>query len=229
MPVAVIIPVNINIPFVVYSVVVCRFVVWRNFVYIVLMASRNKETSLEIVLIRHGKPIAATNPSVNAVGYAKWVKQYQVSGVAASSQPDPSIKRRFSDHYVVSSNLNRAIESAQISLGITPKQQLKLLREMDIPRYRIPLTLKTRTWLHLSRVLWVLGIPGAFESHKVAKNRAKLAVEALIQLAKQHNNIVIFSHGYLNFYLRRYLSRAGWQVKEKSNQYWGVSRLVYHQ
>jgi hypothetical protein len=49
--------------------------------------------------------------------------------------------------------VKRAIESAKVFTGEKPKQQLPLLKEMDIPSYKLPFKLKPYTWLILTRIL----------------------------------------------------------------------------
>ncbi len=180
---------------------------------------------MEIIFIRHGKPVSATNPIVCSGGYANWVRRYNQSGVANDSRPPSNLKNRFHNHYIVSSDLRRAIESSEICTNKTPKEKLQVLREMDIPRYRLPFKFKAWTWLYLSRVLWTLGMKGDFESYKEAKMRSKTACKKLIQLAHEHEKVVVFGHGYMNLHIRKELISAGWHLTDKSNKYWGVSCL----
>ena len=76
---------------------------------------------------------------------------------------------------------------------------------MEIPRYKLPLRLKAWTWVYLCRVLWMLGLKGSFESYKLAKLRAELAADKLIELAIQNNKVVLFGHGYMNLHIRKAL------------------------
>lgn len=175
--------------------------------------------------MRHGKPTSATNPTVNALGYTQWVRRYNASDVAQESRPE-TFNEQLRSCYAVSSDLTRAIHTANIYLGRSPISTDKLYREMHIPRYKLPLRLKAWTWLYLSRVLWMLGVKGSFESFKQAKERADIAADKLIELAKTQGEVLLFGHAYLNIYIRKSLIKKGWQVKSKSNSYWGVSELV---
>ena len=180
---------------------------------------------MEIVLIRHGKPVSANNPRVTAAGYASWVRDYNHSSVSESSRPCTTLQHKFREHYIVSSDLRRAMESAYIWQGREPMETHAEFREMDIPRYRLPLKLKAWTWLYLSRAFWTLGATGPFESFTEARVRAKKASRRLVQLAETHERVVLFGHGYMNLYVRKELLSLGWKVTEKSNKYWGVSCL----
>lgn len=179
---------------------------------------------MEIILIRHGKPTSANNPTLDASNYAKWIRQYNFSDVAKSSRPE-SIDVRYKSFYVLSSDLKRAIHSSNIYLGKSPEQIHKLYREMEIPRYKLPFQLKAWTWVYLSRVLWMLGREGPFESFKEAKLRAGLAADELIKTAKKQDSVVLFGHGFMNLYIRKSLVSKGWLLNSKCNAYWGVTHL----
>ena len=179
---------------------------------------------MKIILIRHGKPTSANNPIVNACGYAKWIRRYNFSDVAANSRPE-SINNQYKSFYSLSSDLTRAIHSANIYVGKPPEYIDQLYREMEIPRYKLPLQLKAWHWVYLSRLLWMLGCKGSFESFKQAKIRAEIAAEKLIELAKIQDEVVLFGHGYMNIYIRKSLISRGWGLNFKSNAYWGVTSL----
>jgi len=181
---------------------------------------------MEITLIRHGKPTSASNPIVNARGYIHWIKQYKHSDVAKNSRPE-TVNDSYKSCMVVSSDLTRAIHSANIYLDKPPEIIDKLYREMEIPRYKLPFTLKAWNWLYLSRILWIIGYKGPFESFKQAKERADLATNKLIDIAQSQKDkkLVLFGHGFMNRYIRKSLMQKGWQLHTKSNAYWGVTSL----
>lgn len=179
---------------------------------------------MEIILIRHGKPTSADNPIVNACEYTKWIRRYNFSNVAKNSRPE-SINNQYKSFYTISSDLKRAIHSANIYIGKHPEKIDKLYREMEIPRYKFPFQLKAWNWVYLSRILWMLGLKGSFESFKQAKLRAEVAATQLIDVAKSQDKVVLFGHGYMNRYIRKSLIQKGWVLNSKSNSYWGVTRL----
>lgn len=179
---------------------------------------------MEIVLIRHGKPTSADNSVVNAAEYTKWIRRYNWSDVASNSRPDEK-RINTQSYYVVSSDFKRAIHSAHIYTGKSPGIISELFREMEIPRYKLPITLKAMTWVYLCRVLWMFGLKGSFESYRLAKIRAELAADELIELATVKDKVVLFGHGYLNLYIRKALMKKGWLLKSKSNAFWGVTSL----
>lgn len=179
---------------------------------------------MEIILIRHGKPTSASNPILNSVDFTKWVRRYNLSNVSKHSRPE-YIHDEFKSYFIASSDLLRAIDSANIYTGSRPQFTSKLYREMEIPRYKLPLRLKAMTWVYLNRFFWMLGLKGNFESYYQAKLRSQLAADSLIEFAKTHDKVVLFGHGYLNLYIRKFLIQKGWKLNYKSNSFWGVSSL----
>lgn len=180
---------------------------------------------MEIVLIRHGKPIAATNPIVNGLGYVKWVKQYHASYILKNSHPCAEHIKQYKNHFVITSDLNRAVHSAKIFTEETPNVIDKNLREMELPHYKLPLYLPAMVWLYLSRILWVLGCKGPFESYKQAKVRSIKAVFMLIKASEEHNNVIVFGHGLINRFIRKVLIKKGWRLATTSSDYWGATVL----
>ena len=179
---------------------------------------------MEIILIRHGKPSSANNPVLDACDYTKWIRRYNASKVAINSRPE-SINDKYKHFYTLSSDLKRAIHSANIYVGKSPEEVDKLYREMEIPRYKLPFKLKAWNWVFISRLLWMFGCKGPFESFTQAKLRADKAAVQLIAIAQHQEQIVLFGHGYMNRYIRKALIQKGWLLNSKSNAFWGITSL----
>lgn len=181
---------------------------------------------MEIVLVRHGKPTGTVYPKVNAKGFAEWVKEYDRSGIIETSKPDKEIALKYAEHYMISSDLTRAIKSAEICFNKKPEQTLNILKEIEIPKYKLPFILKVSTWLILNRVLWTLRINGCSESYSEATKRSKTASQLLANFTNTQGKTIVFGHGYMIYFIRKNLVKSGWSITEKSNRYWGVTRLV---
>jgi broad specificity phosphatase PhoE len=184
---------------------------------------------MEIVLVRHGKPEAAEqgekSGKISAKNYTSWIRDYNNSGVALSSRPSFESLERYEQYYCLSSNLKRAIQSAEIFTGNKPEQQWPILKEMEIPRYKLPFKLKPYTWLILSRALWLMGvkkgISSRVETFKQAKLRAEVAANQLIKLAEEQKHIIVFAHGMTNRYMKKELVKKGWFLTRKDSLFWG--------
>ena len=179
---------------------------------------------MKIVLIRHGKPVSADNPRLNACQYAHWIRRYNASNVADNSRPQ-SVNNDYKNFYTLSSDLKRAIHSTNIYIGKPPEKVDELYREMEIPRYKFPFKLKAWNWVCFSRLLWMCGYKGPFESFKQAKKRAEIAAIRLIEIAQVQDQVVLFGHGYMNLYIRKALIQKGWMLNAKSSAYWGITSL----
>ena len=178
-----------------------------------------------IFLVRHSEPSAATNPQLNAAGFAQWVRKYNASGLSDESVLPASMRNRLPDGYVVCSDLPRAIQSAQVCFDRPADEQLSLLREMEIPRYKLPFRLGAYTWLILNRALWYSGLKGKFESFEIARDRARLATDSLEHLYKVHGELIVFGHVLMNKQIAKCLIRRGWRGQVKHCAYWGMMEL----
>jgi len=182
---------------------------------------------MEIILVRHGKPEAATNPIVNFLGYVKWVKNYHHSAISKDSFPSINNIEQYKSYAVVASDLLRAIHSAKIFTAKAPMDIDKNLREMELPYYRLPLYMPAMLWLYMSRLLWVLGCKGKFESFKVSKIRAIRGALLLIKRAEKEGKVIVFGHGLINRYIRQVLIKKGWESSNQNSAYWGITRLTF--
>ncbi|QJR81287.1 phosphoglycerate mutase family protein [Alteromonas pelagimontana] len=177
----------------------------------------------EIILIRHGKPASAVNDKMDAAGFAKWVRHYNRAGIHHNSRAQTT--RELEAFYIMSSDLKRARLSAELYTPHAVRETSALLREMDIPRYKLKGRFKAWSWVYLNRAVWLAGKHGPFESFKEAKARVNEAVTLLEQRVALHGRVAVFGHGMTNRYLRIYLQQKGWQLVEKDNRFWGVNHL----
>lgn len=182
---------------------------------------------MEIILIRHGKPKMNNNSVLSASEFTHWVRNYNNSEVEGDSKP-PNKNLNSKRAYIISSDLARAIHSAIIYTNKTPDLVSTAFNEIEIPRYKIPFRFKPITWVYLSRVLWLLGVKGNFESYPQAKVRSEIASNELVNLVKEKETVILFGHGYMNLHIRKQLIKKGWVLHSKSNDYWGVTSLTYN-
>jgi broad specificity phosphatase PhoE len=179
---------------------------------------------MKIILVRHGKPASAKNYYMTAAGFSRWARAYDKSSVCASSRP--STPSDFSGFYVISSQLRRAQHSAEILCGCPPTDIHPELREMDIPRYPLPLTLRAWHWVYLNRLIWLLGAKGYGETFNQAKTRIEAHLPVLEQLAQEHSKLVVVAHALTNRYLTKLLTQHGWHCVRKNYNYWGETELI---
>ena len=177
---------------------------------------------MEIILIRHGKPVSAINKKLSANGFSQWINDYNQSMVSQESRPSAKLKCKVKEHYVVSSDLPRAIHSAKLCSGKTPDLVLDKLKEMDVPQLKIPLKIDAYTWILLNGLLWLIGIHGQVESYRQGNLRAKKVAETLSSLASSKENIAVFGHVITNTLIAKELILRGWRAKFSGKSFWST-------
>ena len=180
---------------------------------------------MHIALVRHGKPLGAHNPVVNASGFARWARAYERSALGADSAPPLTLTTRFHGYVAIVSSRPRSLHSARLCLGREPDLCLTDLREMEIPRYRMPLRIPAYGWLVLNRALWMLGCRGRVESFDAARARARRVSVELHRLAMTHGQVVVFGHGLMNRQVAASLVALGWDGRPRRTDYWDVIDL----
>lgn len=180
---------------------------------------------MEIVLVRHGKPSLVESRTLSASAFSRWIVGYNNSGILSGSKPPLALISLLQSHYIISSDLKRAVDSADRCNSQKNKLQLNLLREMEIPEFNFPIKLTANSWLLLNRLLWFVNIGREVESFSDAKNRAKLAAIELVKLAIKHNKVAVFGHGLMNRYIAKELIKLGWNGSLQRQNYWGMMRF----
>lgn len=175
---------------------------------------------MEIILLRHGNPEVELKGYINASELKKLTITYAESGI--KDFPPETLKDQFTSHYVVCSNLERSIHSAkklnfkQIHLSDA------LFKESDIPYFNQSIIkLPVMTWLVILRILWLFGFNKNGESIKQAKNRAKYASKKLIELAEEHEKVILIGHGLMNRLIAKQLNYKNWKGPvSPGKRYW---------
>jgi broad specificity phosphatase PhoE len=180
---------------------------------------------MKIVLIRHGRPLGATNPLVNSAGFAHWVRTFNKSGIVRSSVPPKRVTSACDGALLVSSQLRRARQSAALCAGREPDSELRDLNEMEIPRYRLPIRMPAYFWVVINRTLWMAGARCNSESYRDARRRADRVATKLHDLSATHDRIAVVGHGMMNLHVGRALIARGWSGRVRPFRYWDA--VVY--
>lgn len=169
---------------------------------------------MEIILLRHGKPKVELSGYLSVKELKQLVNDYDKSGIQSS--PDKKLKSKFSDHFVICSDLVRSTESAK-KLGLNNIHLSDaLFREADLPHFENNfLILPVAGWLILLRVLCLLGFKKNGESFLQAKERSKSAAEKIIALAEHNQKIIVVGHGLMNRLIGKQLQKKGWFESER--------------
>ena len=167
---------------------------------------------MEIILLRHGKPIMPSLEKIKAFSFRQWVETYDSSELCLSSKPNKTTTTRAKKcGSVVCSDLMRSIQSAEAlnikNITLSESQ----FNEAGLPSANWGiLKLSPKTWAVIFRTLWLFGYSNNSESYKEAKIRASDSANKLIDLAKEHGSVLFVGHGIYNRLLAKKLKSLGW-------------------
>lgn len=128
----------------------------------------------------------------------EWIEAYNLAGVKNEANPSAQkMLRDLSQSFIVCSDLARSLIYAKIIGYPLPNKMDAIFREAELPHIQIPLIrLTPHVWSRIFRLFWLAGISPRVESLESFKQRAVMAVEELIKLAKSHLNIIYRSWYY---------------------------------
>lgn len=167
---------------------------------------------MEIILIRHGKPIIPSLRKISPFMFNEWVGSYNASGLCSTSLPtEESLKIASKCKVIVCSELPRSIESAKAldENKITLKSSIFNEAGLPIPSWRFP-SLSPKAWAVFFRILWFFGYSRNSESFKEAKSRAAKAANILKELAEVNTSVLFVGHGVYNRIVANELNATGW-------------------
>lgn len=175
---------------------------------------------MEIVLIRHGQPTLDKNVRLTSEQFADWLHAYNTCHINENNKPPQSLTQKIASHYVVSSDMPRAIKSATLCAGKQPDLIIKSLKEVSIPQWSLPLIANAYAWIIINGLMWALGLHGHVESVWLSRKRGKKATKKLLNVAQEKQNIAVFGHIIMNYYIAFQLVRHGWRASFTGKKFW---------
>ncbi|MCX2739894.1 histidine phosphatase family protein [Pontibacter anaerobius] len=170
-----------------------------------------------IFLIRHAKPKVEREGFFDVEAARQYISDYDTAQVEEfvlqhEAIPYKQIKKVYCSTLVRSQLTARAIFGEKVELKIDHTFREFERRIFTLPLLRLPIKL----WLLSARLLWFLGFNSRdIETFRQARTRARKAAELLDEDARQNNTTVLVAHGLLNNFIRRELTRLGWQASIK--------------
>ena len=178
---------------------------------------------MEVILIRHGKPIIPPLKKLSPLMFNKWVRLYNASGLCSTSLPtEEALKIASRCNVIVCSELPRSIESAKALDEGKIILKSSVFNEADLPisSWRFP-RFSPKVWAVYFRVLWFFGYSRNSESYKEAKIRAAEAVNILKELAEINESVLFVGHGVYNRIVANELKSTGWVgPKSPGSKHW---------
>jgi len=180
-----------------------------------------------ILLVRHG-PSALVHDGrwIDAAGVRRYHAAYDAAGIVSeSSPPSGLVAEAAAAQTIVSSDLPRALESAE---RLAPGRDITaspLLREthLAIPRWaigRLPLL----AWSAVLHLHWGYRIMRGMDVSSVELAQAEAAADWLGTLAGESRTIVAVTHGVFRRNLANRLALRGWHMEPGRRPYhnWSV-------
>lgn len=174
----------------------------------------------QIIIIRHGEPAMDKKGWRNRNEAIRYTEMYDSVGVYDFDKM-PICLRDIDMPAAFTSRLPRAINTAEKTLeGELPFVQLEVFNEFErkiikFPNVRLPM----KFWSITTRLVWIMGFNNkGIESFSDAKNRSEVAAEFLDKKANRNGKALLFSHGFLNKYIKRYLKKSGYKVINLNGQ-----------
>lgn len=155
----------------------------------------------------------------------RWRAAYDTAGIAADSEPPPALVTTGLAALVVSSDLRRAIASAELLAGDRRVIVSDLLRELALPvPRRVSLTLPLGIWGALIHLQWLHSIMRGTDASSADRERAAAAAEWLIDLTHKQSAVVAVTHGVFRRLIAARLQSIGWRPGERRRGFghWSV-------
>lgn len=183
---------------------------------------------MEISLIRHGKSKHIDNDKMSCHEFKDWIRKYDEYGVySAKSYPLDTLKKMSTANIIITSDLKRSIDSAELLNANLKGIPSSLFRETELP---VPssnvfgLKLKPSVWAVILRCLWFLGYNHGCESLSSAKHRANKAALELVKYAQKHQSVTFVGHGFINRLIAKELQTMGWKGKRRpDSRHWSCN------
>ncbi|WP_428911655.1 histidine phosphatase family protein [Niallia sp. Krafla_26] len=189
---------------------------------------------MEITLIRHGKSLWVENKPITCQEFKNWVEKYDCHGVfEEKTYPPNTLEKLDQATMIVTSDLKRAIESANYLNPHLPTISDPIFREIELPTPLAKfggLKLHANIWAVMLRVLWFCGYTRGCESLKDATKRAEKAATFLIQCANEHHYVVLVGHGFFNNLIGKQFKKLEWKGRHQtSSAHWAATTYSFNQ
>jgi len=182
---------------------------------------------MEIILMRHGKPVLPKSGWLAPFQMGRWIDDYNRSDVEPDNIPVASAQAASSASLIVASTASRALSSVH-ALGLRAAVSDKVFCEAQLPfsLWRFPY-LPPQAWAVLFRVFWLLGYSRGADSFHATKTRAKAGAHQLITLA-QDGPVLLVGHGMMNRLIAKELVAKGWVGQSRhESKCWSTSVYSY--
>jgi broad specificity phosphatase PhoE len=184
---------------------------------------------MKIVLLRHGRTSLPPRPWITARELGRWIDAYNSAGIRDISPPAAAMAAAGQCKVIVTSDLERSVESGRVLTSGKPMISDGLFREAGLPyRSAAFIRMPPSVWAVLFRLLWSFGFKTNGEFIHAFRKRAQSAAMFLISLASEHDSVLLVGHGLINSYIARELLSAGWRGPGRTKiRHWGFTEYIF--
>lgn len=179
----------------------------------------------QVFIFRHGEPAMNKKGWKNREEAVRYTEMYDSVGIYDFVR-NPVCLRESDIKKVYTSELPRAINTAEkVFIEPIPIESHVLFNEFERKIIQFPnIKLPMRFWSVTTRMLWMLGFnKKGIESFSQAKDRSRRAAYFLNDKAENDEKVILFSHGFLNKYIKKQMKKDGYKVLNfKSQRYLGA-------
>jgi broad specificity phosphatase PhoE len=184
-----------------------------------------------IILVRHGHSAHTMRPGwIDAAGVARWREAYDAAGILDTSVPPSDLVAVAAQaECVITSDLARAIASAERLAPANPARVSPLLREMplEIPRW-LPARWPLVVWEACIHLHWLVKERRGSIAEAAELQRAADAVALLDEASRDAPTVVVVTHGAFRRLLARHLAATGWDNGPRDRGYRNWSAWPFH-
>lgn len=180
---------------------------------------------LQIILIRHAKPVTSKKAYVNFVEAEELLEEYRNSSVHKILTAPVCIDN-IQDVQIHHSDLTRARETAR---AIFPSEVFthvegQCFRELDRQNIKFPFKVHYSLHTTLSRLAWLMGTMRKVETPLEAKKRLESNATYLHNLVQKQKIVIVVAHGFHNYFVGKFLQRLGYtRVNSGGNKHLSVN------
>jgi broad specificity phosphatase PhoE len=173
-----------------------------------------------IILVRHGRPAHEGPRWLNARDAARWLDLYDHSGLKSGDAPPPAVRELASTaDIIVSSDLPRALQSAELLACNRRVLATAMLRESRMRASQLPLRMPIAGWQVVIVLRWLFFMLRENSDMVSERRRAREVVHWLIELSQVNDSVLVVTHNAFRSLLVRSLYLNDWVEMGRVGRY----------
>jgi broad specificity phosphatase PhoE len=152
-----------------------------------------------------------TGGSIDRAGVERWLEAYDLAGIQPGCLPPATLVRIAANAtHIVTSDLPRAIESAERVARGRAMRVSDLLREASLAIPYWPTRLPLNAWAALIHLGWLYRVVRRMDADRAQRARASAAADMLSGIVADGSTVLVVTHGVFRVLLEKQFLRRGW-------------------